>query len=238
MARSKEIPLFALGAIDASLLEMVQVYGTLANRGVRPDMFYISKIVTADGEVLIDNTKKTDVSRWPRALAEEEADMIRQMLRTVVDRGTARRLRYRYNFTNDIAGKTGTSQNHSDGWFIGFNPELVVGVWVGADSPGVRFRSLKLGQGANTALPVFAELLKRLNDDDEYERLTNLTFPQVTPTVYKALNCVNVKWPSKKTNEEQAEGATQMGNVAAAAAAAARLLKENKPAEAGAGGME
>jgi len=185
------VPSIALGAVEASLLDMVKVYSVFANRGLRPEFHYIQRIETREGEVLVDFEKTIDTCQWKQVLTENEADMMTQMLKAAIDRGTGRRLRFRYGFTNDIAGKTGTSQNHSDGWFIGYNPELVAGVWVGAESPGVRFRTLELGQGANMALPVYALFLKKLNADPAYRYITQARFPKPDPEVLDALNCPN-----------------------------------------------
>lgn len=189
------VPAIALGAVEASLTEMVTVYGTFANRGQRPELNYIKRIETQDGQILVDYEKQLDTSKWARVLAHEEADMINEMLRHAVDKGTGRRLRYRYEFTNDLAGKTGTSQNHSDGWFMGYTPNLVSGVWVGAESPSVRFRNLRLGQGANTALPVFANFVKKVNADHRYDEYSKAEFPEPSVEVLSKLNCANTIWP-------------------------------------------
>ena len=87
------------------------------------------------------------------------------MLESVVDSGTARRLRWKYGFTGDIAGKTGTTQSQADGWFIGYTPKLVGGAWVGAEDPKVHFRDISLGQGANMALPIYAYYMKKVYAD-------------------------------------------------------------------------
>lgn len=208
------VPAIALGAVEASLTEMVTVYGTFANRGVRPELSYIRRIETQDGQVLVDYEQQLDTSKWDRVLATEEADMINQMLRHAVDNGTGRRLRYRYKFTNDLAGKTGTSQNHSDGWFMGYTPNLVSGVWVGAESPTVRFRNLRLGQGANTALPIFANFIQKINDDEQFAYYAKDTFPDPSVEVLSKLNCVPTIWPEQDSLQNTPENA-----VAAAVAA-------------------
>ncbi|MEL7117817.1 MAG: transglycosylase domain-containing protein [Bacteroidota bacterium] len=199
------VPAIALGAVEVSLFDMVQVYGTFVNRGVRPELTYITKVETPSGEVLLDLTEQLDTSKWEKVLESDHADMIRNMLATAVDRGTGVRLRYKYKFTNDIGGKTGTSQNHSDGWFMGFTPNLVAGSWVGAESPAVRFRSLRLGQGANTALPIFAEFLLRVKEDKNYEHYVNAEFPELNKEVAKALKCSDCVLPKKEESEEGVE---------------------------------
>lgn len=200
------VPAIALGAVEASLEDMITVYGTFANRGLRPEISYISRIETKDGKVLVNYESEIDTSDWKRVLSVDEADMITSMLRAAIDRGTGRRLRFRYEFTNDLAGKTGTSQNHSDGWFMGFNSKLVAGVWVGAESPAVRFRNLRLGQGANTALPVFALFLDQLNQDENYKEMAHAGFEEPSIEVKSALNCANIIVPEETPTEGGEEG--------------------------------
>ncbi len=209
------VPAIALGAIETSLFNMMKVYGTFANEGKRPEPVYVTKVVTRDGEVLIDNRPKMDTSFWVQVMEPDHALMIREMLRSAVDRGTGMRLRYRYKFENDLAGKTGTSQNHSDGWFMGFTPTLVAGAWVGAESPAVRFRSLRLGQGANTALPIFAEFIKAMNGDDRYAKYVSSEFAEVPKHVKQALNCKNVFYPKAKDETEGNEGTEESQEVEA-----------------------
>ncbi|MCB0564010.1 MAG: transglycosylase domain-containing protein [Phaeodactylibacter sp.] len=199
------VPAIALGAVDVSLRDMVTVYSTFAKKGARPDLHYIRRIETPDGIVLIDNEWKKDTCNWERPLWEEEADMMNQMLQAVVDRGTARRIRYRYNMKFPLAGKTGTSQNHSDGWFIGYTPKIVAGAWVGAESPAVRFRNLRLGQGANTGLPIVAFFLQKLTEEEPLADYVNAPFPKPGSTVEQMLSCPSVVWPEQKTETEGVE---------------------------------
>lgn len=199
------VPAIALGAHEASLQDMVTVYSTFANQGRRPELRYIQRIETSRGRVIYQNW--IDTSEWKQPLTVDQADMMTQMLRAAVDKGTGRRLRFRYKFTNDIAGKTGTSQNHSDGWFIGYTPTLVAGTWVGGESPSVRFRELSLGQGANMALPIYALFLKRLQADKDYEQIFYAKFPEPSEDVKAALDCPNVRWaqPKKEDGNSQNE---------------------------------
>lgn len=196
------VPAIALGVADASLEEMVTAYSTFANRGKRPELNYIRRIETPEGKILIDFESKVDTCQWEQVLWEQEADLINEMLRQSPIKGTAMRLRYRYHLTNDLAGKTGTSQNHSDGWFMGYTPKLVAGVWVGAEYPIVRFRNLKLGQGANTALPIFAEFMLQVNEDDDYRNLREARFPEPAEEVKSMLACPNIVWPERDTIEK------------------------------------
>ncbi|MEL6945051.1 MAG: penicillin-binding transpeptidase domain-containing protein, partial [Bacteroidota bacterium] len=182
------VPSIALGAAEVSLFDMVNVYGTFANRGKRVKGTYLLKIEDKDGKILFQHQPElAENAQCP--LAENEADLMNEMLQTTVNTGTGVRLRYRYKFDTPLAGKTGTSQNHSDGWFMGYTPALVAGSWVGAESPAVYFRDLHLGQGANTALPVFAEFWKQLLEEEQFDRYTKADFPQPSPEMKSKLRC-------------------------------------------------
>src|ERR1700741_259588 len=101
-------------------------------------------------------------------MSSTTAETISYFLQSVVDSGTASSLRAQFRFKFDIAGKTGTTQNHSDGWFIGYTPKLVCGVWVGADNPQVHFRNLSEGQGAKMALPEWAYFMQKVTSDSAF----------------------------------------------------------------------
>ena len=100
-------------------------------------------------------------------MSAETAYQMITLMKGVVETGTGIRLRYRYGLNNPIAGKTGTTQNNSDGWFMGLTPDLVTGIWVGAEDRSVHFRSTNLGQGANMALPIWALYMKRVYNDPD-----------------------------------------------------------------------
>lgn len=154
-------PSICLGTTDVSLYEMVGAYSTYANKGVWTEPVYISRIEDKNGNVLYEK-----IPRKVDALSEQTAYLMLYMLRGVIDKGTGLRLRGpRYRFTNPIAGKTGTTQENSDGWFIGITPDLVSGVWTGAEDRSVHFRSTNLGEGANTALPIWALYMKKVYAD-------------------------------------------------------------------------
>ena len=180
-------PSIALGTADVSLYDMLKVYGSLANRGKRPEPRYISRIEQSDGTIVA--VFESQPKQFERVLSINEADMIRQMMQTVVDSGTARRIRYQYGIYTPIAGKTGTTQSHADGWFIGFTPRLVAGAWVGGEYPDIRFRSIRLGQGANTALPIWARFMKKIYADKAFKRLKYDAFANPSPEVVEALDC-------------------------------------------------
>lgn len=181
-------PSIALGTADASLYEMVQAYGTFANRGRRPTPFYLDRIETADGKVLV-KFNRPNPNRFPQLIATDHADMMIKMLQAVVDSGTARRLHYEFGLGNNIGGKTGTTQNNSDGWFIGFTPKLVAGAWVGAETPQVHFRSTRIGQGGYAALPIFGRFMKKVNADPQLRNWRWGQFPTPADSVAALMQC-------------------------------------------------
>ena len=154
-------PSIALGTADISVFEMVGAYGTFANNGIWTEPMYITRIEDKNGVVL-----QEFVPRKVEAINEETAYLMLNLMEGVTKFGTGARLRGGdYHFTNPIAGKTGTTQNQSDGWFMGITPELVAGCWVGCEDRSVHFRSTSLGQGANTALPIWGLFMRKVFDD-------------------------------------------------------------------------
>jgi penicillin-binding protein 1A len=179
----------ALGSADISLYDMMKVYGTFAARGRRPELMPVLRVTTRDGKEVVDFTKQIAPQKWQQVLSNDHADMMTKMMKSVVNDGTAGRLRYKYDLNNDIAGKTGTSQNHSDGWFMCYTPNLVCGAWVGGITPAVRFRDMSLGQGAYMALPVCALFLQKLYKNPLYAALKNEKFPEPPKWVKDSMNC-------------------------------------------------
>ena len=110
-------------------------------------------------------------------LPTNEAYVMNNILASVINEGTGQRLRSTYGLKNDMAGKTGTTQNQVDGWFIGYTPRLVVGVRVGANNVNIHFNSLRLGQGASMALPIYGEFMKRCEQSNTYSNWKNASFP-------------------------------------------------------------
>ena len=180
------VPSISLGSSSISLMEMTAVYSCLANEGVASTPYFLSTITDLNGKVF-DNFNP--VSSNTRVMKKETAQLITSMLRTVVREGTASRLRWRYGVYTDVAGKTGTTQSNADGWFMAMTPKLVIGTWVGADDPRIRFRSTELGQGSNTALPITAYFLQQVNKDARYSYLSKATFPKLTESLQDRLNC-------------------------------------------------
>ena len=183
-------PSISLGAVDITVEDMVAAYSTFANQGVYVKPQFLSRIENKSGEVIYEPIPEShDV------LNKDIAFAVIKLLQGVTETGSGARLRtqgggsgdnrwtgYPYMFTNPIAGKTGTTQNQSDGWFMGMVPNLVTGVWVGCDDRSARFKSLTYGQGATAALPVWGYFMKKCYADPnlqiskaEFERPTNLS---------------------------------------------------------------
>ena len=164
------VPSLCLGTFDLSVYEMVGAYSTFSNKGVWVEPIFVTKIEDKNGVLL-----EKFIPESNEAMSEKTADVMVRLLQGVVDgvysptankkSGTGVRLRFKYGFTNEIGGKTGTTQNHSDGWFMGITPNLVTGVWTGCEDRSVHFRDITTGQGANMALPIFAEYMQRVYAD-------------------------------------------------------------------------
>lgn len=156
------VPSICLGTADLSVFEMTGAMSTFANKGVYLEPTFITRIEDKNGNVLADFVPRTD-----EAMDEQTAYLVIELMKGVVEGGTATRLRGKYGLTMPIAGKTGTTQNNSDGWFMGLTPELVTGVWVGCEDRAAHFRSTALGQGANTALPIWGLFMKKVYSDNK-----------------------------------------------------------------------
>ncbi len=154
------VPSLALGSSDISLYEMVGAFNSFANKGVYIKPMMITRIEDKYGNVI-----ESFVADKQEAMSEETAYLMLDLMKGVVQSGTGIRLRLKYGFNNPIAGKTGTTQNQSDGWFMGITPDLTTGVWVGAEDRSIHFRSLGLGAGANTALPIWALYMQKVLAD-------------------------------------------------------------------------
>jgi penicillin-binding protein 1A len=154
------VPSLCLGTADISVFEMVGANSTFANQGVWVEPTFITRIEDKNGNVLEDF-----IPRRVEAISKETAYLTLNLMKGVVDHGTGLRLRFRYGLTAPIAGKTGTTQNNSDGWFMGITPDLVSGVWVGCEDRSAHFRSTDLGQGASMALPIWGLYMKKVYND-------------------------------------------------------------------------
>ena len=214
-SRLPKVPSIALGTPDISLFEMVGAYGTFANKGIYVEPIMITRIEDKNGTVLYEVVPKTQ-----DVLSEESAYVTLNLLKGVTEGGSGQRLRhnvvvdnyaydavvtgYPYEFKNPIAGKTGTTQNHSDGWFMGMVPNLVTGVWVGGEDRAVHFEDIAYGQGASMALPIWAMYMKAAYEKEELGiSLEDFEAPEV---VSIPIDCeeagVNILDPTSTEKEE------------------------------------
>ncbi len=154
------VPAICLGVCDLKLIEMVGAMSTFANQGVYIKPMFITRIEDKNGNVIQRFSPEES-----EAMSELTAYKMIELMKGVVQSGTGIRLRSYYGFTNPVAGKTGTTQKQSDGYFMGITPDLTTGVWVGAEDRSVHFRSTKLGQGSHTALPIWALYMKKVYGD-------------------------------------------------------------------------
>jgi len=177
-----------LGTSDVSVFELVGAYATFVNKGTWTEPFYITSIEDKYGNVL-----QNFVPKRKEAISEETAYLMLHMLKGVVEEpgGTARRLDYLYNLvdeTNEIGAKTGTTQNYSDGWFMGITKDLAAGAWVGGDDRSIHFRSIVYGQGSVMALPIWAIFMEKVYADESLG-ITKGKFLKPTKPLSVELDC-------------------------------------------------
>jgi penicillin-binding protein 1A len=153
-------PSICLGTPEISVFEMVGANATFANKGTWTEPTYVTRIEDKNGKVLQDFVPRTE-----EVMSEEKSYVMLQLMKGVVQIGTGTRLRYRYKLMQPMAGKTGTTQNNSDGWFMGITPDLVSGCWVGGEDRAVHFDRTDQGQGASMALPIFAKFMQKVYAD-------------------------------------------------------------------------
>jgi penicillin-binding protein 1A len=154
------VPSMIYGTSDMSVAEMVSSYATFANKGVHTQPVMINRIEDKSGNILAEIHPE-----HMESINEKTAYLMLNLMEGVTDFGTAHRLQFKYNITAQIAAKTGTTQHHSDGWFIGITPKLVAGGWVGAEDRSVHFDRMSMGQGATMALPIYAFFMKKIYAD-------------------------------------------------------------------------
>ncbi len=172
-----EVPSLALGVASVSLKDMLSAYATMVNGGIRTKPYYLKSISDSNGQLLAEferpQPQKTNLNSI-------NCRMITHMMETAVNSGTGTRIRSTYRINGDFAGKTGTTQNQSDGWFVGLTPNLVTGCWVGAEDPGIHFRTIAYGQGSYMALPVVGKFFSKLYSDPQYRQLQFAKFPPMS----------------------------------------------------------
>ena len=190
------VPSIVLGTPEISLAEMTAAFSVFPAGGMYTEPIFVTRIEDKNGNLLQRfSTIKEE------AISENLAYLMVNMLQEVVRGGTGARLRSStYNLTNEIGGKTGTTQNHSDGWFIGITPDLVTGVWVGGEVRSIRFNSFRLGQGADMALPIFGLFMKSVYAD---KRINLTQGPFERPAGFNInLNCDDHDWNSNVVYDE------------------------------------
>ncbi len=177
-------PALCLGPCEISVGEMVSAYTAFANKGIRSKPMFVTHIEDNDGNLLATFTPEME-----EVISEESSYKMLDMLRAVIDEGTGTRIRYRYNITADMGGKTGTTNNNSDGWFMGFTPSLVSGCWVGGEDRDIHFDGMFYGQGASMALPIWGLYMNKVYADpslsysqEEKFRIPENYNPCQTPT--------------------------------------------------------
>jgi penicillin-binding protein 1A len=187
------VPSLCLGTADISVFEMIGANATFANKGVWTEPVYITRIEDKNGNVL-----KNFIPQRVEAMSEEAAYLTLKLMQGVVESGTGVRLRYRYKLDTPIAGKTGTTQNNSDGWFIGITPDIVAGAWVGGEDRSVHFRSTALGQGATMALPIWAKFMQKVYADEKLN-VSKGDFERPSGNFSVEVDCA--KYKAQKANE-------------------------------------
>ncbi len=174
-----------LGPCEVSVAEMVDAYTAFPNKGIRTDALYVTKIEDNNGNVIAEFTPRTE-----EVFDEATSYKMIDMLTAVMDGGTGIRARYKYKVNAPAGGKTGTTQKNADGWFMGFTPSLVTGVWSGWEERSVHFTNMADGQGASMALPVWAMYMKKVLDDKELGYDPNEKFDM--PSDYSTnAECIN-----------------------------------------------
>jgi len=189
-------PSICLGSFDASVFDMTGAYGVFANHGLWTEPTFLLRIEDKNGNVLYTN--HTQVKQ---AMNEQTAYVMTNMMESVVKTGTGARMGFTYHLYNPIAGKTGTPNDNSDGWFVGYTPQLVTGVWTGCEDRDIHFRTENLGEGANTALPIFALYMQKLYANPDLGYKKDIDFAPPKGGVSITLDCDQYTQQAKGTNE-------------------------------------
>ncbi len=185
-----EVPSLALGTAEMSILELAKAYTTYTNNGVPSSPYFITRIEDRNGNTIATFEV---VENDEEAFSESTRHYMMEMMKATVNEGTASRLRSTYGLSNAIAGKTGTTQNNKDGWFVAITPKLTSITWVGHDNFGIGFRNTSMGQGANSALPIFASFYQKLNADSAYDSYTKVNFEILPAAIKEEIDCEETK---------------------------------------------
>jgi penicillin-binding protein 1A len=204
-AKIDPVPAICLGTPDITVYEMVAANATFANKGTHIEPSFITRIEDKNGKVLEEFVSKSN-----EVFNEEKAYVMLKLMQGVVNFGTGSGLRSRYKLTNAIAGKTGTTQNNSDGWFMGITPDLVAGCWVGGEDRSVHFNSTDEGQGARMALPIWAKFFQKVYADKtlkvskrDFDRPLNMSDIELDCSKYDSMIDAgdDEKWDDETENQ-------------------------------------
>ncbi len=179
-----EVYSLCVGPVDLSLREMVAAYNTLPSKGVYSEPVFVTRIEDNDGNLLADFSGSRR-----EAISENTAYLMVNLMEGVVNHGTGSRLRWGYGLKGEIAGKTGTTNDNSDGWFIGYTPKLTAGAWVGGEDRMVHFKELAQGSGSATALPIWGIFMKKCLADPSLGLSENDVFTAPAGMEYPYLDC-------------------------------------------------
>ncbi len=181
-----EVPSIALGTAEISLFEMVEAYTAFSNYGYPVSSFAVLRIEDSNGDVLYEYDSP---QYGNRVFSQDISAQITTMLQGVVNEGTGVSLRSVYGVHSDIAGKTGTTQNNADGWFIGYTPDFVAGVWVGGELPVIHFRTIALGSGTHMALPVFGRVVNKIENNQTLSGKYLTSFSILSDSLLVVMDC-------------------------------------------------
>jgi penicillin-binding protein 1A len=183
-------PSLALGVAELNMKELAKVYSSIANQVKVPEIHFITKITSKTGEVIAEFIP---AQSKPSELGVDQNRILLAILENVVDEGTASRLRKTFRLSQDLAGKTGTTQGNKDGWFAAITPKLVNITWVGHNNQSINFKSTRLGQGANSALPIFGNMYQQMVKEDRFNEITRAKFPPLSENQREILNCDDIR---------------------------------------------
>ena len=183
----EEVPSISLGTENLGLLELAKAYTSFVNESKPTTPLFITKIEDKNGNLIFEN--EAEEKEPEQVYSDYTRQVMLEFMKATINEGTATRIRNTYGLTNDIAGKTGTTQDNKDGWFVGITPKLVTVTWVGNDDQRIGFSSTGIGQGANSALPIFGEFMQELNRDEDFNSITQAKFETPDNEVLNDLDC-------------------------------------------------
>jgi len=184
------VPSLALGTAELSIIELAKAYTIFTNNGTPLTPYFIEYIEDQQGNIIYKHDKTIN----EQVIDNHTYVIMQQLLQSVTESGgTASRLKWKYKLDNDLSGKTGTTQSNRDGWFIAVTPNLVSINWVGSDNYSLHFKDTRIGQGANSALPIFGEFYSSLNKLSEFDVYTKATFKELPTEWQEELDCELIK---------------------------------------------